>query len=57
MSPTYMTQEPVLPLSRFLVRNRMDMDLDKREGAAELGGVERGESIIRIYDIKNDFQK
>lgn len=39
----------------FLVRDRKAMDLQRKRGGEEHGGVERGKSIIKIYFMKKYF--
>ena len=36
----------------FLMRDRKVVDLERRRGGEELGGVDEGETVIRIYCIK-----
>lgn len=38
----------------FLTRDRKGVDWDGRGGGEGLGGVEGGETIIRIYYVRNE---
>ena len=42
----------LLEACSFLMRDRKGVDLDGRRGGEELGGVEGGETIIRIYYVR-----
>lgn len=38
----------------FLIRERKVMNLEERTSGMELGGVEEGETIIRIYYLRKE---
>lgn len=38
----------------FLMRNKKGVDLERRGGGEELGGVETVETILRIYCVRKE---
>jgi hypothetical protein len=45
----------LLEACSFLMRDRKGVDLEEIGDEEELGGVEKGETIIRIYSIVEEF--
>jgi len=44
----------VLEACSFLMRDRKEVDLKEREYGKELGGVERGDTVTKIYCMRKE---